>query len=507
MLNNNDGAEKTMELDVSGIDGIASPGKPSQTPWCSVLIPEGSTDIADGYFSSTEKSSKSPYSWGWNTEMRAHYDGKVEMFKRYSMGRLAWTGMQCAPDMKTCVGGGDGVMIMFVADDSQDLSEGRLFYATWSKGAFKWKEFVTRYSVDGETEDTAKITCSAAKCADAKGSKMKEADIKEKLSVKFADMFVVGAVPDADGKCADGFSLVKANGNNVAADECLKVHADYDSEKGKATIARLETYRMAAMMGAATDLDFLSGIASSIDDDWSDDDDSMEGLWFVSFKKHDSANDAFSVNACGCVYRLLRGSFKEADLDDDGELQWDDGDLEKSKVTTWAPSKVEKIACGSANSDNTECAASGPAYPMDVAWSQYHNTLFIGEAAGAPGITNARVWAWEVPYTRDVKAEPSTYGELKAIALAPKGASAQGLFWHQNLVYNALSYLTVSFGMPMPTGTDSTSADKRGYQTFLGPFPMQGFISSSSDILPNLGCPRWEEKSYMYKKYVSNQEE
>mmetsp|Transcript_48631 Transcript_48631/g.75911 ORF Transcript_48631/g.75911 Transcript_48631/m.75911 type:complete len:747 (-) Transcript_48631:74-2314(-) len=526
-LNGPDGPMMSKEVDVKGINGIVAPGKPANTPWCSVLIPESKTamtrDVGAGselfttntdlawiqqYYGeqASDIASLSPYMWGYNVEMRVEdYEGMVGVFKRYGMGRLHWTSVSCAPDMMTCVGSGNGIVVAYVASDKMDLSKGRLFFGMWDGDSLEFKEFVTKYMVEGESSDTATLTCPYGQdCAAAMGSEISEDMVMAKAqdsSFGFSDMFEVGAAP-ADGVCADGFSFVKMSAGLVPADECLKVKAEMDTQEGRSIIARLETYRMAAMMGAAVNIEMVSGVVSSIDDDWKDGDDREEGLWFWSFKMITSELDkgeAFDENMCGCVYRSTRGSFKEADVDA-GELLWDGDDLEMATLSSWMPKKFEKVTCGMADNAGV-CDDDLVAYPMDISWSQYHNTLFIGEYMG--GHDNARVWAFETPYNRDAEAAPSN-GELKAIAIAPKGASAQGLMWHQNLVYNALSYLTVSFGMPRPMATGAMMSDKAGYQTYLGPFPMQGYISGSSDILPNLGCPRWEANSYKYKPYVAN---
>lgn len=438
----------TRALNFSGVGGLWLPCAGSVSPWGTHLGSEEYPDDARAFESAASmeeiaedavamapyfgldtatmsvadfKAAYNPYNYGFVNEIAVTEAGDANIVKHYAMGRVAVELPFVMPDQKTVYITDDGTntgLFMFTADTAGDLTAGTLHAAKWVQSSDENGGAATLEWIDLGHSDDATVAAALAK------------------GVKFSDMFEVAEF-NADGSCAEGFGSSNANG--VA--ECLKV-----KEGMEAVASRLETRRMASMLGATTEFRKMEGLVHNPDTNvlYLAMSEVSKGMTDADEKADKGGRNDVRLpkNACGAVYELgLDADFKATSM---------------KGLVVGTPSEY---AADSPYAGN-ECDIDGIANPDNITYIPGYNTLVIGEDTGA-GHQNDAVWAMDL-----------AKGALVRIMTTPYGSEATSVDWYPNL--NGHAYLMAVVQHPFGESDEDKLVDPldaRAYVGYLGPFP------------------------------------
>ncbi len=391
------------------------------------------------YYWGGDATKNNPYYYGWIPEVDVDSSGNPVYTKHYSMGRFAHELAYVMPDSKTVYmsdDGSGGVLFMFVADTAEDLSAGQLYAAKWNQVSDTGLgEAVLSWIDLGHASDAEVRTIVAAKKS-------------------FSDVFNTETI-NADGTCptpgtgldaSNGFKSVNTAGG---VKECLQLKdITGDSLINDADIAiaaRMESRRMAAMLGATSEFDKKEGITfdnrgknlyiamSQIR--YGMEDSARKGSANTSYDIGGNNDVRLSYNYCGGVYSL--GVATNEDIGSDY--------VAYSMKGLVAGTPVDYT--GTAMAGNN-CDVDGIANPDNLAFLEDSNILVIGEDTGEH--PNDMVWAYDV-----------STDKMSRIATTPYGSETTSPYWYKDL--NGHGYLTlvtqhpfgeVGGGYVRPTGVD-----------------------------------------------------
>lgn len=361
-----------------------------------------------------------PYNYGYTNEISVSETGEASIAKHYAMGRFAVELANVMPDQKTAYMSDDGTntgLFRFVADKAADLSAGTLFAAKWVQ-------------TSADNGGAAKLEWVDLGHAD-------DATIKAALDkgVKFSDLFETADL--VDGKCPEGFLSSNAEGRA----ECLKI------KPGMEVVAsRLETRRVASMLGATTEFRKMEGNVYNPD---------ASKLYVAMSEVSKGMTDAdekadlggrndvrLAKNACGAVYEIAL-----------------DANFVGTTMTALISGKPTEYAADSPNAGNA-CDIDGIANPDNITYMPGYNTLIIGEDTGE-GHQNDAVWAMDLKTSA-----------LTRIMSTPYGSEATSVDWYPNL--NGKAYLMAVIQHPYGESDEDKLTDPahaRAYVGYLGPFP------------------------------------
>ncbi len=362
-----------------------------------------------------------PYSYGFVSEIAVSEAGEASAVKHYAMGRVSVELANVMPDRKTAYISDDGTnvgLFRFVADKEGDLSAGSLYAAKWMQTSADHGGAANIEWVDlGHAGDAA--------IGEAIGK-----------GVKFSDLFETAGFT-ADGKCPEGFLPSNAEGRA----ECLKIRP------GMEVIAsRLETRRVASMLGATTEFRKMEGSTfdpqtrtfylamSEVSKGMTDADEKAD--------KGGRNDIRLAKNACGAVYGLAL-----------------DGNYAATSMKAVIAGKPMEYGAESPYAGQT-CDVDGIANPDNITFIPGYNTLIIGEDTGE-GHQNDAIWALDMGTSA-----------LTRIATTPYGAEATSVDWYPDV--NGHAYLIAVVQHPYGESDEdklTVKADARGYVGYIGPFP------------------------------------
>lgn len=392
-------------VDFSSVNGTWINCFGSQTPWNTHLGSEEDYDLqynplSSGYGTTTAgikamtelywKNTKAanPYHYGFIPEVSVAKDGGTTVVKHYAMGRGTWEMAKVMADEKTVYLGDDGthgLMAMFVADKTRDLSAGTVYAAKWNQ--------------------TSATGGGAADLTWYKLGHATDAEIKAVIDsgVTFTDIF--DAVAPTGTTCPDTHTRVRAGST---ADECLRVKPGMEK-----AAAFLETRRYAAILGATTEFTKMEGIAHNAKD---------KKIYVAMSSIRDSMTSMANEPADHIrLPRLSAGATYTADLAG-GQATVNGAEAIPSEYVA-VKMYVEPALLGE---DIAKDAQGNTANPKKIAntdnvfFSEKMRTLFIGEDSGMH--INNFVWAYNV----DTK-------KLTRILSAMAGAENTGLQVVDNL--------------------------------------------------------------------------
>ncbi len=387
-------------IDFSTVGGLYIPCFASQTPWNTHLGSEENYDIDARrvelkkdrslagmnalYFKS--KKTANPYHYGVIPEVTVHKDGRTTVVKHHAMGRATWEMGKVMGDERTVYLGSDGTnqpLIMFVAKNKQDLSEGSIYAA-------KWKQ--TSASKGGSA------TLSWIKLGTSTNKKIK----KLAGNIQFSDMFAWS------GKPKSGYQAILANGNKV---EYLKLN-----KKQETAAAFLETIRYAALRGATTEFNKMEGVAVNEKDKKVY--IAMSRIRKGMLKTINTPADDIDLDEikAGAVYELAVSTGQK---DTDGNL------INSDYVATTMQALVVGKDISQDEAGNT-ASVDRIANPDNIFFSEKMRVLFIGEDSNYH--VNNFLWAYHVDT-----------GKLARILSAVAGSEVTGLQVVENI--NGHSYI------------------------------------------------------------------
>lgn len=438
----------TKPLSFAGVGGLWLPCAGSVSPWNTHLGSEEYPDDARAFEAATTldalaedavamapywgldaatmtvdafKAAYNPYNYGFVNEIAVTEAGEATIAKHYAMGRVAVELPLVMPDQKTVYISDDGTntgLFKFVADTAGDLTAGVLSAAKWVQTSDANGGAATLEWVDLGHADQATVQAALEK------------------GVKFSDMFDV-ADYNADGSCPEGFASSNAEGRA----ECLKIKAGMEM-----VASRLETRRVASMMGATTEFRKMEGLVynpernsiylamSEVSKGMTDGDEKAD---------KGGRNDVrVAKNVCGVVYELAL-----------------DAGFTATTMTGLVAGKPMEYAADSPFA-GSECDLDGIANPDNLSFIPGYNTLLIGEDTGA-GHQNDAVWAMDL-----------AKGELVRIMTTPYGSEATSVDWYPDV--NGHAYLMTVVQHPYGESDEDKLKDPeeaRAYVGYLGPFP------------------------------------
>ncbi len=402
---------------------------------------------ATRYFWKGEARNNNPYYYGWTPEVSIDQRGNPRYVKHFSMGRFSHELAYVMPDQKTVYLTDDGTNVgffLFIADQAGDLSRGKLYSAKWTQ--------TTDHTGTGVGEAILSwIDMGHSSDAIIHAKLNPDHDISTNDGIKFADIFAVetpidGACPTAGSGLDGRFKSV----NTSVGQECLRLNdmtgdGQIDMED-IALASRLETRRMAALLGATTEFRKEEGIAFNARDQklyiaMSEISSGMESST-AKPANHLGGNDHVQVekNVCGAVYQLSLGT---------------DATMGSAFVAYnmkgLVAGKPLASGVGYANtalgSSYQTCDVDAIANPDNLTFVEGSNLLIIGEdGAYHP---EDFVWAYDL-----------TSQQLTRIASVISGAEATSPYWY-NL--KGKGYMTLTTQHPYgeaPYQVTGKNADK-----------------------------------------------
>lgn len=353
------------------------------------------------------------YRYGLVPEVKVQNKGTANVTMHYAMGRIARELADVQPDGRTVYMGDDGGytgLFMFVADRTNDLSEGTLYAGKWNQ-----------ISADGTDGGKAKLSWIRLGHAS-------DAGIKALVDggIKFSDIFDVSNTDPGDAS----YTMV----HTYMGTEWLRL------KNGKETAAAfLETRRYAALLGATTEFNKFEGVTHNAAD---------SKVYAVMSRVEKGMSDGvgdirLATNKGGAVYELSL-SAKVSDSD---------GALIKSRYVATKMAAIPELL-GSYITDTSvnpgadwgdRCLQTTVCDGDNLKYSEAMRTLFIGEDTGYRN--NNYVWAFNVD-TR----------KLSRILSVPQGAEATGLQAVDN--YNGFAYIMGNFQHPGEFGDAPTSTEE-----------------------------------------------
>jgi len=341
-------------------------------------------------------STANAYNYGLVPEVRVQNDGSTKVEMHYAMGRIARELADVQPDGRTVYMGDDGGftgLFMFVADRTNDLSQGTLYAGKWIQ--------TSPDGTDGGEADLTWIRLGHAS----------DAEIKQMVDdgIKFSDIFSVSNIDPGDA------SYTKVH--TYMGTEWLKLK----DSMAKAA-AFLETRRYAALQGATTEFNKFEGVTHNAAD---------HKTYVVMSRVEKGMSDGvgdirLATNKGGAVYEL---SLKSGVSDSEGQQ------IRSHYVATHMVSIPQLLGSYSNTPDanGNKCAQDRVCDGDNLKYSEAMRTLFIGEDTSYRN--NNYVWAFNVD-TR----------KLSRILSVPMGAEATGLQAVDN--YNGFAYIMGNFQHP-----------------------------------------------------------
>ena len=393
---------------------------------------DGNPDIDAATFQSTYSS----YFHGYVVEVGLAENGTPTVQKHYAMGRFGMELAYVMPDRKTAFltdDVGNGGFFMFVADVAGDLSAGTLYamraYQTSAPGTAPFSADLDWISLGHATDAEIRALIHPATGP----------------HIKFQDMFQTSPV-QAGNTCLDGFTLVRANGNNDAL-ECLRLKEGQDL-----AASRLETRRFAALKGATAELTKAEGLTYDPD---------LHRLYIAlsdiggSMRTQNGGADHINVapNSCGGVFAL-----------DVGPLAVGGATITEYAATNWYPlilGAPTSYPAGSTFAGNS-CSVSGLGNPDNVTYLPKYQVLMIGEDSGG-GHQNDAMWAYHVPS-----------GRLTRMLTTPYGSEVTSNYWVPR--FGGRGYLITAVQHPYTESDqgrvgDEASTGSGSWIGVVGPFP------------------------------------
>ncbi|MCG6896880.1 MAG: DUF839 domain-containing protein [Thiocapsa sp.] len=390
-----------------------------------------------------------PYDYGYPVEVSIKTEkGDTEVTKHYAMGRTALELAYVMPDRRTAYLTDDGRMVglfMFVADQENDLSSGKLYAARWEQK-----------SPDGWLLGKAHLRW--IDLGHAKDSEI-AAHLAGPEKLRFEDIFNA-EVPNSDGSCREGYSLVAKGHEQTAGNtyaECLKLRPGM-----RKAASRLETRRYAAMVGATTEFTKEEGITydpdthrlyiamSDVTDGMLNNDEAEQYNGVPAGPNHVRVEE----NRCGAVYAAdTKGWQKDASG--------------RPIRSSYVAVNMYPLLAGNPNVDydgtpyeGNECSVNGISNPDNISYLPGYHTLIIGEDTDRH--QNDMVWSYN-----------TKKGQLTRIQTTPYGSETTSVYWHPNI--NGFGYLMSVVQHPFGESDEEqyitgSSAD-RGYSGYIGAFP------------------------------------
>lgn len=414
-------------LDFASVDGLWIPCFGSQTPWNTHLGSEEDYDLQynplttsysttssglkalnEVYFKSEQTAN--PYNHGIIPEVTVNADGSTKVVKHYAMGRGTWEMSKVMPDGKTAYFGDDGthgLMAMFVADKSGDLSAGTVYAAKW-----------TQTSAD----QGGKANLTWVKLGHGTDTELKALADSASFSAIFDAVAPTGEV------CPTGYKRVRSGST---ADECLILRTGQEK-----AAAFLETRRYAALKGATTEFTKMEGIAVN---------DKDKRLYLAMSAIRDSMTDTsgepandikLAKNSAGATYSA---DLKAGQVDSTGAAINSDYVASNMYVESALLGEPLSAADSLGNTANPEKIANTD----NIFFAEKMRTLFIGEDSGMH--VNNFVWAYNV----DTK-------KLTRILSAVAGAENTGLQVIEDLNGHAYIMSNSQHHGDWATGTNPT---------------------------------------------------
>lgn len=369
------------------------------------------------------KPTVSPYELGWIPEIRVtDAAGSSRVDKRYTMGRFSHELALVMPDQRTVYLTDDqyhGAFFLFVADKAANLSAGTLYAAHWKQ--------------QSDTEAGLEWV-SLGHASDA------ELEPPIRKGIRFDDLFEVADLGE-DNACPAGFGRSTTSWGT----ECLKA-------KDPKLASRLESRRMAGLLGATTEFSKSEGLAldpgtgpadatlylatSKISRGMLEEQSKPQG---PGDYRRTEATDHIRLpeNRCGIVWGLTPGE----GTDRDGNP------IDSAWVMRSAAVAVAGVPEGEG------CSESSIANPDNLTFSEHYGWLWIAEDTSA----HAADTLWAV--------------DTKADALAPvpivrvdKDSEVTGIHWFD---VDGRGFLTVS-----NQWDHGVYPDTRSVAAVLGPFPL-----------------------------------
>jgi len=446
------------------------------TPWQTHLgseeyEPDAKNASANGYFNQAstyfwkgDAAKNNPYYYGWTPEVGVDASGNPVYAKHYAMGRFAHELAYVMPDNKTVYLSDDGAnvgLFMFVADTAGDLSAGKLYAAKWTQvtptapatGVYDAGEAILTWIDMGSTTNAA-----------IKAKLDPDNNIATNDGITFSSIFNTetpssGACPTPGTGLDGAFKSVNTTNGN----ECLSLKdLTGDSQVNTDDIAiasRLETRRMAAILGATTEFNKEEGITFNARDNklyvaMSAIEKSMLNA-ATSASNHTGGNDHIQLtkNSCGAVYELAVGTNSTIGSN---YVAFNMKGILAGKPL---PSGVSYNGTALGSTYNT-CDVDAISMPDNLSFLEGSNTLIIGEDTGYHA--EDFVWAYDI----DSK-------ELTRVASMKTGAESTSPFWHKNV--NGKGYLSLTtqhpYGeTPSTPATPPNGVDTRSEVGFIGPF-------------------------------------
>lgn len=365
-------------IDFSGVNGLWIPCFGSQTPWNTHLGSEEDYDLQYNPLSSSYTTTTSglkaldeiyykseqtanPYHHGIIPEVTVNADGSTKVVKHYAMGRGTWEMSKVMPDGKTTYFGDDGthgLMAMFVADKTGDLSAGTIYAAKWTQTSADagGKANLTWVNLGHGTDTEIKALADSA---------------------SFSAIF--DAVAPTDATCPTGYKRVRSGST---ADECLIVRSGQEK-----AAAFLETRRYGALKGATTEFTKMEGIAVNAKD---------KRLYVAMSAIRDSMTDTsgepandikLAKNSAGATYSA---DLKSGQKDSSGSAINSDYVASNMYVETALLGEPLSTSDALGNTANPDKIANTD----NIFFAEKMRTLFIGEDSGMH--VNNFVWAYNV---------------------------------------------------------------------------------------------------------------
>ncbi len=374
---------------------------------------------------SPKKVQQRGYNHGWMTEIKPYKKG-FKVYKHYAMGRFSHELGFVMPDQRTVYLSDDGsnsAFFMFVADEMQELSGGRLYAARWEQQEGK--------SAKISWIDLGHTTDEAVHRAIRKG-------------ITFADLFDRKKYKEG---CREGFTAVKTAKNKK---ECLRVRPGMEL-----LASRLESRRYAALLGATTEFNKGEGLTYDAKNNRLYFALSVVAKGMEDFKKRGEAKKKYDLkeanhirlpyNPCGMIASLQ--------LQKDPKIGSEYVATKIAPLLEGTPKEVGNNICDPtqvANPDNISMLPDSP-YMVIAEDSKAHERDIL--------------WIYD---TRDQS--------LQKIATAPYGAEFTSAYWHRDL--EGYSYLVTVVQHPYgeaDTLVDHTADDvpaeaKRSIVGYFGPF-------------------------------------
>jgi len=392
----------------AGVDGLDQLCSGSVSPWGSLLSGEEyETDaalLAHGampgqvqgrpYLDLSEyaswrtffgpDASPSPYGNGQVVESVVSGDDRAALVKHPAMGRFSHEVVLSMPDQRTVYMTDDhshGGLFMFLADQPGDLSAGTLYAA--------------RFSPTGAAAALGWVSLGHAT----------DAEVKAGLAAGISFDQLLLRKPLVGGACPEG--LVPHREEDTT-DVCLGLRPGMEL-----LASRLETRRMAALLGATTELEKQEGLAL----------DPEGRRLFVAFTRIDHgmlAQDppwperdqvALPKNACGEVWSLSM----PASADGSPLADTDGAPIDSAWVATTARPLLQGQPLGDGG-----CAEEDISNPDNLAWLATGPGKGILLVAEDTDRSPNRLWAWQ----EGLDGQPA---QLLPVLAAPEGAEVSGL--------------------------------------------------------------------------------